>query len=305
MKRFTARARGISGLDIHENLRGSELTTWRVGGPIRYLVRVADREALGSLLKLIMEEGADYMVIGNGSNLLISDDGYGGVAIKLSGELAGVSLRDEQIVAGGGASFSGLAHTAAKASLRGLEFAVGIPGTVGGAVITNAGAFGSSCAKIVKNITTMAPDGKEKEHLFVEDRYRTSPVPQGEIVLFATFRLDNSVEAEVRRTMKEYTSKRRDSQPGGAATAGSVFRNPEGDSAGRLLDQCGLKGKAVGGAHVSEKHANFIICDGGATAAEVFTLMRMMKTEVFERFGIELIPEVSLIGFTEEDSLGP
>ncbi|MBU1670165.1 MAG: UDP-N-acetylmuramate dehydrogenase [Actinobacteria bacterium] len=270
-------------------------TTWRVGGPADYMAWVDSAGVLAEVLTVLHGRGVGSMVLGNGSNVLVSDRGYRGVVLRLSGELADLSVDGERVIAGGGAGLRAAVEAAAKAGLTGLEFAFGIPGTVGGAVMTNAGAFSSSVSECLLSVRTLAA-GESRTRERFEAGYREALVPNGEVVVATVFALARDSAAGVRARMAERASARRASQPGGA-TAGSVFKNPEGDHAGRLIDLCGLKGRREGGARISEVHANFIVNDGSASASDIRTLMLLAAEEVFQRFGVRLEPEVSLVGF--------
>jgi len=202
--------------------------------------------------------------------------------------------------AGAGASLGAAVQGAARASLSGLEFALGIPGTAGGAVMTNAATRTGSTAGVLREVEVLNVDGDEEKLTSFADAYREPLVPLDNIVTAASFKLDRAEVGAIKARMEEARAKREATQPVGAATAGSVFKNPPGDSAGRLLDACGLKGKSIGAATVSPLHANFIVNVGGAKAADIRALMETMVSEVKDRFGIDLKPEVRLIGFKEE-----
>jgi len=286
------------GLVISESAGLAGLTTWKVGGPADVLIRASTASALNKTMRVVREAGIPVMVLGRGSNVLVADEGFRGAVIHLEGELANVRVRGESVEAGGGAALSEVVKQAAAASLSGMEFAFGIPGTVGGAVMTNAGTFSGSTAGALSTVTCITPGGDERVFDGLEGGYREQLVPEGCIVTTATFGLQAADMQEIEQAM-ELVKARRASQPAGA-TAGSVFKNPPGDSAGRLLDDCGLKGYRLGGAQVAEAHANFIVNRGGATAEDIFGLMARMAEEVKARHGIELEPEVVLVGFDKE-----
>lgn len=290
------------GFTVSREVSLSALTTWRVGGPARYFVDVSNERALLEVLETARNSGLAVLVIGKGSNVLVSDDGFDGVVLRLGGELAEVGVEGEELTAGGGASLRAAALRAEEESLSGLEFLSGIPGTVGGAVATNAGAFGRSTASVLARITTVGLDGARHSREEFEDGYRRGLVGSGEIVLAATFGLNRADAATVKGIAREFRSRREMSQPLREATAGSVFKNPPGEAAGRLLERCAAKGLEVGGARVSPLHANFIINGGGASAADIRQLMVLMAARVRERFGVELEPEVRLVGFREGSS---
>ncbi|MFH1149625.1 MAG: UDP-N-acetylmuramate dehydrogenase [Actinomycetota bacterium] len=285
-----------TGARVEASVPLSRHTTWKVGGPADFMAWVGSTGVLAGILSVVRSRGVGSMVLGNGSNVLFSDDGYRGVVLRLSGELSGVSIEGERVHAGGGAGLGAAVEAAARAGLAGLEFAFGIPGTIGGAVMTNAGAFSSSVSDRLMSVETLGPEGESRTYESFEAGYREALVPDREVVVATVFDLARDGAGEVRARMKESASARRASQPGGA-TAGSVFKNPGGDHAGRLLDLCGLKGRREGGAWISEVHANFIVNDGSASASDIRTLMSLAAEEVFQRFGVRLEPEVSLIGF--------
>jgi UDP-N-acetylmuramate dehydrogenase len=240
------------------------------------------------------------LVLGNGSNVLASDEGFGGVVLRPTAGLATVEVGVSRIRAGAGAALGSVVKEAARASLSGLEFAVGIPGTVGGAVMTNAGAFSGNIAGVIELARAITGDGEQHEYESFTNGYRESLVPVKEILTSATFRLAEAPFASIKKRVDEVWAMRRETQPHGRACAGSVFKNPSGDSAGRLIEACGLKGESVGGARVSELHANFIINEGAASAADIKTLIEKVAKAVNEGFGITLETEVELIGFEEE-----
>ena len=239
------------------------------------------------------------LVLGKGSNLLVGDKGVDAVVVTLGGELAQMRLeKDGKMWAGAGAMMDKVARMTVEEGFAGLEWATGLPGTVGGAVVGNAGAWGGCVGDALAAVEVMERSGEVKEIPAAEAGlvYRGSRLREsGWIVAGARFQLRTGNREELLRIVKENGEKRRLGQPGGA-TAGSVFRNPEGDSAGRLLDQAGCKGLRRGGAVVSTKHANFIINEGGATAADVMGLIEEMKERVCKQFGVELREEVALWG---------
>lgn len=275
-------------------------TTWRTGGPARYLLTVNTRQSLIDSLRVLQDAGVPLMVLGNGSNVLVSDAGWNGAVMRLKESLASVEVGGGGLDAGGGALLGAAVSKALRASLSGLEFALGIPGTVGGAVMTNAGTFAGSTAASLESVDAVDRSGELLTLEEFEDVYRGPLVAGDLIVAGARFGLTPEDGASIKSRMEEVRSRREGSQPLAAATAGSVFKNPPGEAAGRLLDQCGLKGRTVGGASVSDVHANFIINSGGASSAEVKTLMDVMAREVERAFGVRLEAEVRLVGFEEE-----
>lgn len=290
----------IEGLEAQKDVSLARHTTWKVGGPAEFLVRANNTLSLGALLRRVTAEGVPLFVLGNGSNILVSDRGFEGIVIRLEGEFTSIDVSGEELKAGGGAPLSSLVGKASKASLEGLEFAAGIPGTVGGAVMTNAGAFAGSIAEVVREVKTLTPDGEEIRHTDIEDVYRSPLVPPEEIVTLARFRLKKGSAEQIRKTMDSVKARRMETQPWEMATVGSVFKNPPGDSAARIVEECGLKGKSIGGAKVSDTHANFIINDGTARASDIKKLIDLILGEVKSRFPIELDLEIQLVGFDKE-----
>lgn len=292
--------KSLRGIETQTHVPLASYTTWKVGGPAEFLVQVNDVSSLVELLKIVRAEEMPLFVLGKGSNILVSDRGLQGITMRLGGEFTSVDVSGESLEAGGGAPLSSLVDRALNASLEGFEFAAGIPGTVGGAVITNAGAFSGSIADVTGEVETLTMDGKQERHTEIVNTYRSPLVSQREIVAFARFRLRRGSTDRIRNMMDSVKAKRRDTQPWGKATAGSVFKNPPGDSAGRMIEQCGLMGKSVGGATVSDTHANFIVNDRTASASDVTKLIDLIRSEVRARFGIDLELEIQLVGFDKE-----
>ena len=289
--------RGIGDATAQRDVLMANCTTWKVGGPARFMVRAGSVGAVGETIKVAGDLGLPLLVLGRGSNILVSDRGFDGVVLCLVGGLATVRADGELLVAGGGALLESVVVEACDSSLCGLEFMFGIPGTVGGAVIMNAGAYSHWTAEVLAEARTVNEDGGERRYQRFDGKYRQALVPEGEIVTQATFHLvADSVEL-IRERMNEMRDRRRANQPLGMASAGSVFKNPPGAHAGYLIDRCGLSGRRVGGAVVSEKHANFIVNRGDATASDIRQLMGLVSGEVRSRSGIQLELEVKLVGF--------
>lgn len=274
-------------------------TTFRIGGNARRMARVRSEEELSALLTLVHDEGYPYLLLGNGSNLLVSDAGIDALLIH-TGEMQQIERVDENtLYAQAGVPLAKLAVFAMKHSLTGLEFAHGIPGTLGGAVCMNAGAYGGEMSQVVREVTAWLP-GKGKCRMSLEElalSYRHSYFTDHEgVVLGATIGLKTGNEADIRAQMEDLIGRRRDKQPLEYPSAGSTFKRPEGHFAGALIEQCGLKGLTIGGAQVSEKHAGFVINTGNATCADVLALIGEIQKTVHERTGVMLEPEIKMIG---------
>lgn len=276
----------------------SRHTTFRVGGAADVLA-TPDRSVLSQVVALCKKERVPYYIIGNGSNLLVGDGGIRGVVIETKGAVNELRTEGERIVAGAGTLLSQAASRAASLGLAGMEFAAGIPGTVGGAVVMNAGAYGGEMKDILESVTVLDAEGHEKM-LSVDELelgYRSSCIlKNGYIVLEAVFHLAAGEETEIRARMQELAAKRMSKQPLEYPSAGSTFKRPEGYFAGKLIMDAGLRGYRVGGAQVAEKHCGFVINRGGATAADIVKLMEDVKCEVERQFHVTLEPEVKMLG---------
>ena len=283
----------------------ARLTTVRTGGAADWFARPADEESLVAALRWAEGEGLSVGVIGSGSNLLIADEGFHGVAIKLNGSLAEIEREGERVVCGGGYRFPSAAAKTAGWGLSGLEFGVNIPGTAGGAVRMNANAYGGQLARALEWVDVCTAAGTDRRlPARLGFGYRRSNLREGEVVARASFRLQPADPEEVRATLASMRERRREAQPSGIKTFGSTFKNPdderaEGMSAGQLLEAAGCRGLRHGGARFSEKHANFVENDRGATTADVLELMAAGRRRVHERFGVELEPEVQVLGEVE------
>jgi UDP-N-acetylenolpyruvoylglucosamine reductase len=283
----------------------ARLTTVRTGGAADWFARPSDEESLVAGLRWAADEELPVGVIGSGSNLLVADDGFHGLALKLNGELAQIEQDGERVVCGGGYRFPSAAAKTAGWGLSGLEFGVNIPGTTGGAVRMNANAYGGQLARVLEWVDVATAAGIERrlpEDLGFE--YRHSNLRDGEVVARASFHLQPADPEQIRATLAEMRGRRREAQPSGIKTFGSTFKNPEdeqgeGRSAGQLLEAAGCRGLRHGGARFSEKHANFVENDQGATTADVLELMAEGRRRVHERFGVELEPEVQVLGEVE------
>jgi UDP-N-acetylenolpyruvoylglucosamine reductase len=280
----------------------SRLTTVRAGGSADFFARPSSEEEVVELLAWADREGLAVGVVGSGSNLLVSDEGFRGLVLKLADGLTHVEREGARVHAGGGARLPSAAARAAGWGLGGLEFGVNIPGTVGGAVRMNANAYGGELDRVLDVVAVSTASGVETRR--PEDlglRYRGSDLAEGEVVTAATFALSEADPAEVKATMGEMRRRRKEAQPSGIKTFGSTFMNPEdpraeGRSAGQLLDAAGCSGLAVGGARLSPKHANFVENTGKATTADILAVMAAARRKVHERFGVVLEPEVQILG---------
>jgi UDP-N-acetylenolpyruvoylglucosamine reductase len=280
----------------------SRLTTVRAGGSADYFARPSSEGDVVELLAWAEDEGLPVGVVGSGSNLLVSDQGFRGVVMKLTKDLTAIEREGTRVVSGGGARLPSAAARAASWGLAGLEFGVNIPGTVGGAVRMNANAYGGELGKVLETVTVCTASGAENrrpDQLGL--RYRGSGLGEREVVTGATFALSESNPADVKATMADMRRRRKEAQPSGIKTFGSTFINPddpraEGRSAGQLLDDAGCRGLAVGGARLSPKHANFVENTGKATTADILGVMAAARHKVFERTGIVLEPEVQILG---------
>jgi UDP-N-acetylenolpyruvoylglucosamine reductase len=280
----------------------ARLTTVRTGGDADWFARPGDEEDLITALRWADEEELPVGVIGSGSNLLVTDDGFHGLALKLDGELAEIEREGDRVICGGGYRFPSAAAKTANWGLSGLEFGVNIPGTAGGAVRMNANAYGGQLARVLKWVEVCTAAGSERrapEQLGFT--YRHSNLREGEIVARASFQLEPADPEGIKATLASMRERRREAQPSGIKTFGSTFKNPEderaeGRSAGQLLEAAGCRGLRHGGARFSEKHANFVENDRDATTADVLELMAEGRRRVHERFGVELEPEVQVLG---------
>jgi UDP-N-acetylenolpyruvoylglucosamine reductase len=280
----------------------ARLTTVRTGGAADWFARPGGHEQLVDLLRWAEEQDLPVGLIGSGSNLLVADDGFHGLALKLDGDLATIEREEDRILCGGGARLPAAATRAAAWGLSGLEFGINIPGTAGGAVRMNANAYGGRLAEVLEWVEISSAAGSERR---APDQlgfsYRRSNLRPGEVVSRACFRLQPGDPETIRATLATMRERRRDAQPSGIKTFGSTFKNPEderagGRSAGQLLEAAGCRGLRQGGARFSEKHANFVENSDGATTADVLELMAAGRRRVHECFGVELEPEVQLLG---------
>lgn len=288
----------------------ARLTTYKLGGPARWFCEPASVAELRSVTRAARERGIEVVVLGRGSNLVISDEGFPGLVIRLGAGFKQVVLdrAARTVRAGAAVSLPVLARRMAAEACSGLEFYVGIPGSVGGAVRMNAGFYGRETRDVIRSASVLdATSGSvsERDAVQLGLGYRTSDLGRDEIVLDASYAVREGDGEQIGALMRKAIRWRRDHQPGGTLNAGSVFRNPPGDAAGRIIDALGLKGMRRGGARVSSKHANFFVVDPGGTARDVFGLVRDVRRLVHERTGIMLEPEVRFIGFAGDEEEGP
>ncbi len=278
-------------MDVH--------TSFRVGGPARLMLTVDDNEQLKKVYTYLVKTGNEFIVLGNGTNLLVSDKGYRGTVIKLGGSFADIKVDGDRIYAGAAALLAHVAREAAANSLSGMEFASGIPGSIGGAMVMNAGAYEGDMSMITETVQVMTPEGEELtlENATMEFGYRTSIIRKvGYIVTGVTLKLTPGSKEEIIGKMNELAAKRRSTQPVEAASAGSTFKRPEGYYAGKLIMDAGLRGFTIGGAAVSEKHCGFVINKGYASAADVYDVICQVEERVRDKFGVKLEREVILLG---------
>lgn len=277
----------------------SRHTTFRVGGPADFFVTPKAKEEVRDVIRICKEAGMPYYIIGNGSNLLVSDAGYRGVIVQIYKEMNEVKVEGDLVKAQAGALLSGIAAKALGAELSGFEFASGIPGTIGGACVMNAGAYGGEMKDVLDSVTVLTGEGKiiELGRNELELGYRTSVIAKkGYIVLGAVLKLERGDGEKIKTYMDELKEKRVTKQPLKYPSAGSTFKRPEGYFAGKLIEDAGLRGFQVGGAQVSEKHCGFVINRDHATAADIMELMRQVQIRVKENSGVDLEPEVKRLG---------
>lgn len=285
----------LPGLELRLDEPMSRHTTFRVGGAAALMACPRQTEELVEAVKLARELEVPTVMVGNGSNLLVDDGGVNAFVVKTVPQYSDCQVRGEELTAQAGILLSQLATRAAQAGLTGLEFAHGIPGSLGGGVTMNAGAYGGEMVQVVRQVGVLCPDGSVEtwEGERCEFRYRHSAFSDGKhLVLWAKLGLKSGNPEEIRAYMRDLAARRREKQPLEYPSAGSTFKRPEGHFAAALIDQCGLKGLRVGGAMVSEKHAGFVVNVGNATCSDILNLMEQVKQRVFQATGVELEPEV-------------
>lgn len=287
------------GLELLRNEPMSRHTTFRVGGPVALLAVAKTEGEVKAALRVAANSGIEPFFLGNGSNLLVSDQGYNGFVLKYSFGPGRVRELNGELVAGAGLLLPQLAGAALDRGLTGLEFASGIPGSVGGAITMNAGAYGGEIAQVLSWVKTIDLTGK-METVSAKDcdlSYRHSAFSDGRrLILEAGFRLEQGDRETIRAAMADLAARRKEKQPLEYPSAGSTFKRPQGHFAATLIDQCGLKGLTVGGAQVSEKHAGFVINRGGATCADILELTEQIKSKVWDKTGVTLELEVKTLG---------
>jgi UDP-N-acetylmuramate dehydrogenase len=294
LKQLAARAKGQCRFD--EPM--SRHTSFRIGGPADLLVIPADESDLQNLLAGIDKARIPYMVLGNGTNLLALDGGIRGVVIKMTAGFRQTEKKENTLRVGAGYVLPRLVEGSAEMGLAGLEWGVGIPGSVGGALVMNAGAYGGQMSDIVKKVWGYAPSGDRLTLRAgqINFGYRHSEYPEGFVIAGAELEMKPGRKRAIKDAMERWMGKRQRNQPLSLPSAGCIFKNPANDSARRLIGVAGLKGKKIGGAKVSSKHANFIVNDGGAQAADVLKLIDLIRERTYKTVGIELTPEVKTVG---------
>jgi UDP-N-acetylmuramate dehydrogenase len=294
--------RSIPGLKVKVSEPLARYTSMKIGGPADFFVEVENQAALSQLLSFLSQHGMPSCLLGNGSNVLVSDFGVEGVVVHLVGDFKRAEWHDQGndswVEVGAAHAVTQLVREAARRGYGGLEFAEGIPGTVGGALVMNAGAYGSEFEKVVDLVQGMNGEGTPIQFTREEMKfsYRDSHLPAGTVVTRLRLHLDREEPSRVSSKVRELVTKRKSSQPSGYPNSGSMFRNPTGDYAGRLVEAAGLKKKQIGRAQISAKHGNFIVNLGGASAEDIRQLMELARAEVHAKFGVDLIPEVKLLG---------
>jgi UDP-N-acetylmuramate dehydrogenase len=309
-KRQKGQLVSLAGENVRFDCPMARYTTFGTGGPVEALYEAGSTELLQQVIAYLNKEQIDYLVIGRGSNLLVRDGGLEGVAILLAGSLAvieeqkeSLSAANEQagdstILAGAGVSIVDLLAYFRESRLGGLEFLAGIPGTIGGAITMNAGAFGKEIASSVEELHVITAQGEVVviDGSQLRFSYRALEIEKGDLIIRARFKLVREAEGVVAERIKKYLKTRKETQPLEYPSAGSVFKNPPNDYAGRLIEKSGLKGEKIGGAMISKKHANFIVNTGGASAKDILALLCMARDTVKRETGIELEPEIRVVG---------
>ena len=289
----------LGALDVSCDVRLAQLTTYRVGGPCDLLVVAHSYPALLHALRILRSCCVPWVVLGRGSNILASDAGYRGCVVLLGREFSRMAVDGNLVTAGAGVMLTKLVNETLTRELSGLECCAGIPGSVGGALSMDAGSRHEWIGRAVRDVVTLDVRRGMRRYMGseIEWGYRYTSIPRDQVILEATFELTPSTRTAVANEMNRRMARRRATQPTGRPCCGSVFKNPGDRSVGALLDACGVKGYSVGGAKVAEKHANFVLNEGNATAADVVAVIGEMHDRVLERFGLDLTPEVKFLGF--------
>ncbi|MEG0830695.1 MAG: UDP-N-acetylmuramate dehydrogenase [Anaerovoracaceae bacterium] len=278
----------------------NQYTSFRAGGKADLLILPQSMEELQFVLGELYKDSAAYMIMGNGSNILVRDGGYRGAIVKLEEAFSQIKITGDEFCGGSGCLMSNVAKAALQADLTGFEFASGIPGSLGGATFMNAGAYGGEMSEIIKEVKVISKDGSKIYTLGVDELnlgYRHSIFHDtGDVVIEVTLALSKGEGVEIKAKMKELNQRRNEKQPVQLPSAGSFFKRPEGYFAGKLIQDSGMKGLSVGGAQVSTLHSGFIVNTGGATATDIIQLMNMVQSRVMDKFGVKLEPEVRIIG---------
>ncbi len=292
--------RSICSGEIHISEPLAPMTSFRIGGPVDIYIEPANTEELAALVAYLHESDTAHLVLGNGSNILISDEGFRGVVLNIEKHFSDLSVDDGVVQAGAGARLSKFVDFCLRLGMAGSEMLAGIPGTLGGAVIMNAGAYGGEISDYMLDVTVLR-EGSVRTLTTQECgfRYRGSDLRR-DIVLGARFRFPEGNIDELKARRKELLLKRNAAQPVQHPNAGSIFKNPEGGYAAKLIEDCGLKGTRFGGAVISGQHANFIVNDEGAHASDIVDAINHVRRVVYDRTGVELEPEIQLIGFPDD-----
>lgn len=295
------RIREIGGEAILFDVPAREYTTFRTGGNVEAMYRAGNLQGLKHMVAFLADEGIPYLVMGSGSNLLVRDGGFDGVAIILDGSLASVedcTVAEPSILAGAGLRLHKLVEYCAEKGFSGIEFMAGIPGTLGGAVAMNAGSWGKEIGEVISEVAVLTAGGivETRDRLSLAFTYRELDLPPGTIILNAKLGLRFDKPAVIKKRIASYLKQRKERFPLDMPSAGSIFKNPEGGYAGRLIDAAGLKEKAIGGAMISPKHANFFVNTGKSSASDIVALMDLATVKVKEVFNIQLIPEIKVVG---------
>jgi UDP-N-acetylmuramate dehydrogenase len=291
----------LTGEKVEFDCPMSDYTTLRVGGLVDAIYKAENVEELSRVIAYLGEEHIPYLPVGRGSNLLVKDEGLEGAVILLCGSLAGIEEKRENhvtLLAGAGLSISDLLNYCRSSGVGGVEFLAGIPGTVGGAVAMNAGAFGWEIGDTVQEVQMVTPCGKVmvRDQAQLSFSYRELRMEEGSLIIRVRFRVNQEAGEVVSGRIAKYLKRRKESQPLDYPSAGSVFKNPPDEYAGKLIEEAGLKGRRIGGAMISDKHANFIVNAGGAKAGDILALMELAQDKVRKKLGIELLPEIRVVG---------